>query len=240
MDRQAHVPAGHRPPRAVLHDSPSPAHAPPQGTNHSSSHSRCRRPHCLSTAPAPHQGSRAGSTQHGPGRVDPVTDAACTGLLAPLRTCLAATRTALAPHQRRTRDLGPDRHGTACMCSRSLTTLRAHLAAARTALAPHQRRFRGHGPDRLSTVRTGPTLPPAACTGQLAPLHACLAATRTTLALHRQCNRDLGPDQLTLSMHRVLTLTRIRLTSLPARPCRASHDPGRPSWPYHDLILTRP
>ena len=45
---------------------------------------------------------------------------------------------------------------------------------------------------------------------------------------------------LTLSMHRLLTLTRIRLTSLPARPCRASHDPGRPSWPYHDLILTRP
>ena len=201
MDRQAHVPAGHRPPRAVLHDSPSPAHAPPQGTNHSSSHSRCRRPHCLSTAPAPHQGSRAGSTQHGPGRVDPVTDAACTGLLAPLRTCLAATRTALAPHQRRTRDLGPDRHGTACMCSRALTPLRARLAATRTALAPHQRpRIRSSGPAR--------------------------------------CHALLIP--LTLSMHRVSTLTRIRLTSLPARPCRASHDPGRPSWPYHDLILTRP
>ena len=201
MDRQAHVPAGHRPPRAVLHDSPSPAHAPPQGTNHSSSHSRCRRPHCLSTAPAPHQGSRAGSTQHGPGRVDPVTDAACTGLLAPLRTCLAATRTALAPHQRRTRDLGPDRHGTACMCSRALTPLRARLAATRTALAPHQRpRIRSSGPAR--------------------------------------CHALLIP--LTLSMHRVLALTRIRLTSLPARPCRASHDPGRPSWPYHDQIQTRP
>ena len=115
-----------------------------------------------------------------------------------------------------------------------------HAAAARTALAPHQRRIRDHEPVRPSTARAGPTLPPAACTGQLAPLHACLAATRTALELHRQCNRDLGPDQLTLSMHRVLTLTRIRLTSLPARPCRASHDPGRPSWPYHDLILTRP
>ena len=201
MDRQAHVPAGHRPPRAVLHDSPSPAHAPPQGTNHSFSHSRCRRPHCLSTAPAPHQGSRAGSTQHGPGRVDPVTDAACTGLLAPLRACLAATRTALAPHQRRTRDLGPDRHGTACMCSRALTPLRARLAATRTALAPHQRpRIRSSGPAR--------------------------------------CHALLIP--LTLSMHRALTLTRIRLTSLPARPCRASHDSGRPSWSNHDLTLTRP
>ena len=201
MDRQAHVSAGHQPLLAVLHDSPPPTHAPPQGTNHSSSHSRCRRPHCLSTAPAPHQGSRAGSTQHGPGRVDPVTDAACTGLLAPLLACLAATRTALAPHQRRTRDLGPDRHGTACMCSRALTPLRARLAATRTALAPHQRpRIRSSGPAR--------------------------------------CHALLIP--LTLSMHRVLTLTRIRLTSLPARPCRASHDPGRPSWPYHDLILTRP
>ena len=184
MDLQAHVPAGHQPLLAVLHDSPSPAHAPllcartwtsrptfQQGTDHSSlscmtlllpltlpcsaarlprhcphrlsaapgsaaclpcrrphcpstalalhqgsragstlhglhmftlPHSAacppCRRPHCLSTAPALHQGSRAGSTQHGQGRVYPGTDAACTGLLAPLRACLAATRTALAPH----------------------------------------------------------------------------------------------------------------------------------------------
>ena len=118
----------------------------------------CRRPHCPSTALALHQGSRAGSTQQGPGRVDPVSDTACSGLLASPRACLAATRTASAPHQRRTKDLGPDRRGTACMGSRSLTPLHTRLAAARTALAPHQRRIRDHGPARLSTARTGSIL----------------------------------------------------------------------------------
>ena len=186
MDRQAHVPAGHRPLRAALHDSPSPAHAPllcartwtgrptsPQGTNHSS--------------------------------------LSCMTLLLPL------TLLRRAP----------------------ITPPLTHAAAARTASAPHQRRIRDHGPDRLSTARAGSTLPQTRH-WQLAPLHACLAAARTTLALHRQCNRDLGPDRLTLSMHRVLTLTRLRLASLPARPCRASHDSGRPSWSNHDLTLTRP
>ena len=166
----------------------------------------------------------------------------------PPPTHAAAARTALAPHQRRIRDHEPVRPSTAragptlppAACTGQLAPLRACLAATHSALAPHQRRTRDLGPDRHGTA--------CMCSRALTPLRARLAATRTALAPHQRPRiRSSGPARchallipLTLSMHRVLTLTRIRLTSLPARPCRASHDPGRPSWPYHDLILTRP
>ena len=66
----------------------------------------------------------------------------------------------------------------------------------------------------------------------------CISHARIRSSGPARCHALLIP--LTLSMHRALTLTRIRLTSLPARPCRASHDSGRPNWPNHDLTLTRP
>ena len=178
MDRQAHVPAGHQPLLAVLHDSPSPAHAPlmcartgtgrptsPQGTNHSSL--SCMTLLLSPTLPsAPHQGSRAGLTWHGLHVFTLPHSTACPPCRRP-----HYLSTAPAPHQGSragSTQHGPDRVDpvTLAACTGQLAPLHACLAAARTTLALHRQCNRDLGPDRLGMVQAPGRVDPvthAAC-----------------------------------------------------------------------------